>query len=114
MTAASRGKVVAFPGVATPRANGGTIVRHGELTRDLVWSLEQEIRNTAPGDAPLILDLRDVTYGDDGGLEALAALYQAIKAEGRKLEWRCSDERIKSQLRRCGLLTVFQGYGEYL
>ena len=68
-------------------------------------------RKEDPALSHFVIDLRGVTYGDDAGLEALSHLYQAMKAEGRNLEWHCSDERIQSQLRRCGWLTVFQGYG---
>jgi anti-anti-sigma factor len=113
MTTSGKGKVVVFSDVATLGTNGTTIVRSGPLTQHLVRSLEQEIRGA--GDVPhLVIDLQAVTYADDLGLEALSNLYQAMKAEGRKLEWHCSDEKIQGQLRLCGLLTVFQGYGEYL
>jgi anti-anti-sigma regulatory factor len=110
----TRGKVVVLSASAAPRENVRSMARRGPLTRHLVGSLEQEIRNSGPGISRFVIDLRGVAYGDDAGLEALAQLYQAMKAEGRKLDWQCSDSRIESQLRRCGWLTVFQGYGEYL
>jgi anti-anti-sigma regulatory factor len=114
MTAASQGKVVVFSGAAAPGTGGKKIVRSGTLTRDMIRLLEQEIRNAAENKSELIIDLRGVKYGDEGGLEALATLFETMKAEGRKLDWQCSDGKIANRLRRCGVLTVFQGYGQYL
>lgn len=82
---------------------GRLIVDEGDSSfRDRVDSLVRA------GTIHLLVDLRNVTYIDSGGVGALVSKYLTVKNKGGRLKLLCLSERACRVLRTAGLLQVFE------
>ncbi|MGD0511573.1 MAG: STAS domain-containing protein [Candidatus Micrarchaeaceae archaeon] len=111
--------VVPFPSLTFEQQKSGdtvTLVCHGRVVFDSIPALQDKVR-TAIAQAQaqtIVLDLSDVRYMDSSGLGALVGLYVSAKRNGKHLKLINLSDRVLELLRLTKLITVFEGYGEYL
>lgn len=91
-----------------------TLLCHGKLVAGTAPLLQDEVRATIPIAQTIVLDLSDVQYMDSSGLGALVSIYVTTKRAGKRLQLVNLSERVQELLRITKLLSVFEGYGEYL
>jgi anti-anti-sigma factor len=91
-----------------------TLLCHGRLVAGTAQRLQDEIRALIAHAATIELDLSDVQYMDSSGLGALVSIYVSTKRAGKRLRLIKLSERVQELLRITKLLSVFEGYGEYL
>jgi anti-sigma B factor antagonist len=91
-----------------------TLLCHGKLVAGTAPLLQDEVRETIPIAQTIVLDLSDVQYMDSSGLGALVSIYVTTKRAGRRLRLINLSARVEELLQITKLLSVFEGYGEYL
>lgn len=91
-----------------------TVVCHGRITSQTTNLLQDRVRALVPQEKRIVLDLGDVDYMDSSGLGALIGVYVSVTRHGGQLRLVHLNERIMQLLRITKLLSVFEGYGEYL
>ncbi len=87
---------------------------HGKVVTDTTKILQDEVRGLIAQFNIIVLDLTDVSYMDSSGLGALVGLYVSAKRAGKQLRLVNLSDRIMELLRVSKLISVFEGYGEYL
>ena len=93
-----------------PGSDGCTVVISGEIDTRSAPVLGDRLHELLqhPGDTPLELDLRQVTFLDSAGLTTLVGAHRAAEAAGRVLRMRCGTTRaVLRPLQITGLTTVF-------
>jgi anti-anti-sigma factor len=109
--------VVPFPSLTfEKRAEGETVILlcHGKVNSSTVPIMKQEVHPLIDQFATIVMDLSDVSYMDSSGLGALVGLYVSAKKGGKHLKLVNLSARVAELLRLTNLLSVFEGYGEYL
>jgi anti-anti-sigma factor len=109
--------VVPFPLLTFEKQQAGdtvTVLCHGKVVSDTVPVMQQEVRPLIEQYKTIVLDLTDVSYMDSSGLGALVGLFVSAKRAGKQLKLINLSARIQDLLRLTNLLSVFEGYGEYL
>lgn len=91
-----------------------TLLCHGRLVAETAPRLQDEVRALIPQAQTIALDLSDVQYMDSSGLGALVAIYVTTKRAGKRLQLIKLSERVQELMKITKLLSVFEGYGEYL
>jgi anti-sigma B factor antagonist len=110
-------RVIPFSSLSFDKQKSGdsvTLLCHGRVVSDTAPILQQEVRALIAESKIIVLDLTDVSYMDSSGLGALVGLYISAKRAGKQLRLVNLSDRIKELLRVTNLLSVFEGYGEYL
>jgi anti-sigma B factor antagonist len=106
-----------YPSLAIDRHTAGdtvTAVCHGRVVSDTVPILQDMVRAMIAQAPIVVLDLDDVSYMDSSGLGALVGLYVSAKRSGKHLRLIHLSERVQELLRVSKLLSVLEGYGEFL
>jgi len=109
--------VIPFPSLRIEKQNSGdTVIAlcHGRVVSETVPTLQQEIRPMIEQAKIVVLDLTDVSYVDSSGLGALVGLFVSAKRAGKQLKLINLSARVQELLRISNLLSVFEGFGEYL
>jgi anti-sigma B factor antagonist len=91
-----------------------TLLCHGRLVAETAGRLQDEVHALLPQAQTIVLDLSDVQYMDSSGLGALVGVYVSTKRAGKRLQLLKLSERVQELLKITKLLSVFEGYGEYL
>ncbi|MGC2210709.1 MAG: STAS domain-containing protein [Candidatus Korobacteraceae bacterium] len=91
-----------------------TLLCHGRLVAETAGRLQDEVHALLPQAQTIVLDLSDVQYMDSSGLGALVSVYVSTKRAGKRLQLLKVSERVQELLKITKLLSVFEGYGEYL
>lgn len=110
-------RVIPFQSLTFDRQKSGdsvTLICHGKVVSDTVPILQQEVRAQIVHSKVIVLDLTDVGFVDSSGLGSLVGLYVSARRAGTQLKLINLSDRIKELLRITNLLSVFEGYGEYL
>lgn len=109
--------VIPFPSLTLDTQNSGetaTVLCHGKIVANTAATLQKEVRRLIPEFKTIVLDLTDVSYMDSSGLGSLVGLYVSAKRAGKQLKLINLSDRVRDMLRITNLLSVFEGYGEYL
>jgi anti-sigma B factor antagonist len=109
--------VIPFPSLTLDTQKSGetaTVLCHGKVVTNTAATLQNEVRRLIPQFKTIVLDLTDVSYMDSSGLGALVGLYVSAKRAGKQLKLINLSDRVRDMLRITNLLSVFEGYGEYL
>jgi anti-anti-sigma factor len=109
--------VVPFPSLTFEQQKSGdtvTLMCHGRVVFDSIPALQDEVRTAIAQAQTIVLDLTDVRYMDSSGLGALVGLYVSAKRNGKQLKLINLSDRVLELLRLTKLISVFEGYGEYL
>jgi anti-anti-sigma factor len=93
---------------------GITVKCYGQLTGEGVTILEDEVRSLIPTAKFIEIDLSALTHIDASGASMLADMYVSAKSDGCDLKCKCEDGLVRKKLQVTRLLSVFQGYGQYL
>jgi anti-anti-sigma factor len=91
-----------------------TALCRGKLVSSTVPVLKEEVHRMIDQSGIIVLDLSEIVYMDSSGLGALVGLYVSAKRSGKQLRLTNLSKRIEELLRLTKLLSVFEGYGEYL
>jgi anti-sigma B factor antagonist len=78
----------------------------GEETSEL----RDRVRGLISADSRIVLNLREVTYIDSGGLGTLVALYTTARNNGASVKLANLTKRVGDLLQVTKLLTVFEVY----
>jgi anti-sigma B factor antagonist len=95
-------------------AGAAHITCSGRLTSDTAELLKTRVKALFPDTTTIRIDLGDVSYMDSSGLGALVGIYVSAKSAHRELKLVHLSDRVRDLLRMSNLLTIFEGYGEYL
>jgi anti-anti-sigma factor len=109
--------VIPFPSLTfEPQKSGDTVTVkcRGKMVTDTVPILQEEVRSFIAQNKTIVLDLSSISYMDSSGLGALVGLYVSAKRAGKQLKLVNLSDRIMDLLRLTKLISVFEGYGEYL
>jgi anti-sigma B factor antagonist len=109
--------VIPFPSLTIERQRSGdtvTLLCRGKVVSGTVTILQQEVRPLIEQCKTIVLDLTDVSHLDSSGLGTLVRLFVSAKRAGTQLKLINLSVRVQELLRVTNLLSVFEGYGEYL
>jgi anti-sigma B factor antagonist len=109
--------VIPFPSLTLDKQKSGetvTVLCRGKVVSNTAPILQDEVRRLIAQFNMIVLDLTDVSYMDSSGLGALVGLYVSAKRAGKQLKLINLSDRVRDMMRVTNLLSVFEGYGEYL
>jgi anti-anti-sigma factor len=109
--------VIPFPSLTFDKQKSDdsvTVKCRGRVVSNTAQLLQEEVRGLIAQYKTIQLDLSEVSYMDSSGLGALVGLYVSAKRAGKQLKLINLSDRILELLRLTKLISVFEGYGEYL
>lgn len=75
-------------------------------------SLRDGVKRLLSGNPKIVLNLRDVTYIDSGGLGTLVSLYTTARNAGGALKLASLNQRVDDLLQVTKLVTIFEVFGD--
>jgi len=75
-------------------------------------SLRDGVKKLLSGNPKIVLNLRDVTYIDSGGLGTLVSLYTTAQSSGGALKLASLNQRVDDLLQVTKLVTIFEVFDD--